>query len=202
MLPLRLFRLRTFSAGLFAGLLVNFGLSGALFVLSLFFQESRGYSAFTAGIAFLPLTLPTAFNPIFTGRLVAKIGPRVPSVIGFVLMATGILVQVPFTSNSTLSVVMSCVGLLLLGFGVSFAIPSLITAIVGSVPREQSGIGAGALNSSRQTGAVLGVAILGSVLATARTSAEGTSIALAVIGVLLLIGAVVVGSSIGRPAKV
>jgi DHA2 family methylenomycin A resistance protein-like MFS transporter len=197
MLPITMFRSRTFSAGLFAGLLVNFGLSGALFVLSLFFQESRGYSALGAGLAFLPLTLPTAFNPIFTGRLVAKIGPRVPSVLGFLLMAVGTLIQVPFTSNSTLSVVMNCVGLLLLGFGVSFAIPSLITAIVGSVPKEQTGIGSGALNSARQTGAVLGVAILGAY----GSSTTGTAVSLGVIGVLLLLGAVTVGISIGRPGR-
>ncbi|MEC3982034.1 MFS transporter [Amycolatopsis sp. H20-H5] len=202
MLPVGLFRIRTFSAGLLAGLLVNFGLSGALFVLSLFFQETRGYSAIIAGVAFLPLTLPTAFNPIFTGRLVAKIGPRVPSVIGFLLMAAGVLIQVPFTSNSPVSVVMSCVGLLLLGFGVSFAIPSLITAIVGAVPKEQTGIGSGALNSARQTGAVLGVAILGAVIGAYGGSATGTAVSLAIIGVLLLVGAITVGTSIGRPAKV
>jgi DHA2 family methylenomycin A resistance protein-like MFS transporter len=201
MLPIALFRIRTFSAGLFAGMLVNFGLSGALFVLSLFFQSSRGYSPLVAGLAFLPLTLPTAFNPIFTGRLVAKIGPRVPSVIGFTLMAAGTLIQVPFTSNSTLSVVMNCFGLLLLGFGVSFAIPSLITAIVGSVPKEHTGIGSGALNSARQTGAVLGVAILGAIVSAHGTSTSGTAISLGVIGVLLLVGAVTVATSIGRPAK-
>lgn len=200
MLPMTMFRNRTFSVGVFAGLLVNFGLSGALFVLSLFFQESRGWSALVAGLAFLPLTLPTAFNPIFTGRLVARIGPRVPAMIGFLLMGAGALVQVPFTSNSTFSIVMNCVGLLLLGFGVSFAIPSLITAIVSSVPKEQTGIGSGALNSARQTGAVLGVAVLGSIIAASSSPAAGTMIALVVIGVLLLVGAVAVATSLGRPA--
>jgi len=67
MLPLRMFRSRSFSAALGAGLLANFGLSGLLFVLSLFFQESRGYSSINAGLVFLPLTLPTAINPILTG---------------------------------------------------------------------------------------------------------------------------------------
>ncbi|MFJ8130300.1 hypothetical protein [Streptomyces hydrogenans] len=57
MLPLRLFRSSTFSAALFAGLLIDFALSGVLFTLSLLFRQGRGHSAF------LPLTLPTAFNP-------------------------------------------------------------------------------------------------------------------------------------------
>jgi DHA2 family methylenomycin A resistance protein-like MFS transporter len=76
MLPRRLL-----SRGLLAGAIVNFGLSGALFVLSLYFQESRGYSPSSTGLAFLPLTIPTAFNPIFTGRLVARIGPRIRLVL-------------------------------------------------------------------------------------------------------------------------
>lgn len=198
MLPLGLFGNRTFSAGLFAGLLVNFGLSGVLFVLSLSFQQARGYSALAAGVAFLPLTLPTAFNPVFTGRLVARIGPRIPVLTGFVTMGVATLIQALFTGDSTASVVATTVGLLLLGFGISLAIPSLVTAVVGSVPREQSGIGSGALNSVRQTGAVLGVAVLGAVLGSSSSVAAGTQAALVVAGVLLLLGAVVAGMFIGR----
>lgn len=198
MLPLGMFRDRTLSAGLFAGMLVNFGLSGVLFVLSLLFQEDHGYSAFTAGLAFLPLTLPTAFNPVLTGRLVARTGARGPALGGFLMMGTGVLVQSLFTSGSTVAVVMTCTGLLILGFGVSFAIPSLMTAVVGAVPKEQSGIASGAMNSARQTGAVLGVAVLGAVSGSGATVAEGTRWALVVAGAALLAGAAVVAGYVGR----
>ncbi|GLY35266.1 MFS transporter [Amycolatopsis sp. NBRC 101858] len=171
MLPLSLL-----SGKLLAGAIVNFGLSGVLFVLSLYFQETRGYSPSATGLAFLPLTIPTAFNPIFTGRLVARIGPRVPAVSGFVLMSSGVFLQA-FTSWSVPA-------LALLGFGVSLAIPSLLTAVVGSAPPELAGTAGGALNASRQTGAVLGVAILGALLNM--TSATTT---LAVAGAVLLGGA-------------
>ncbi|MFE3667179.1 MFS transporter [Streptomyces sp. NPDC059164] len=201
MLPMSMFRNRTLSAGLFAGLLVNFGLSGVLFILSLFFQEAHGYSAFTAGLAFLPLTLPTAFNPIFTGRLVGRIGARKPAIAGFLLMGAGVLIQSTATSDSTLSLVVMCVGLAILGFGVSFAIPPLMTAVVGSVAKEQSGIASGALNSARQTGAVLGVAVLGAVIGGATSVASGTRVALVVAGVVLLAGAGVVAACIGRAAR-
>jgi DHA2 family methylenomycin A resistance protein-like MFS transporter len=174
MLPRRLL-----SRGLLAGAIVNFGLSGVLFVLSLYFQETRGYSPSSTGLAFLPLTIPTAFNPIFTGRLVARIGPRIPAVSGFVLMASGTLLQAASSSPA-----LSVVALALLGFGVSLAIPSLLTAVVGSAPPELAGIAGGALNASRQTGAVLGVAILGALLNTTTTST-----ALAVAGAVLLAGA-------------
>lgn len=199
MLPPSLFRIPTFSVGLITGMLVNFGLSGVLFILSLHFQEDLGYSTLVAGLAFLPLTLPTAFNPIYTGRVVAKHGPRIPSVVGFTLMAIGALLPVAFLSNSgSVSIVATSVGLLVFGFGVSFAIPSLIAAVIGSVPKEQAGIGAGALNSSRQTGAVMGVAILGAILGAASSGLAGTRVALVVMAALLLIGALLALMYIGR----
>ncbi|GAO11398.1 MFS transporter [Streptomyces lydicamycinicus] len=196
MLPLRMFRSRGFSAALASGLLANFGLSGLLFVLSLFFQDSRGYSSFSAGLAFLPLTLPTAFNPIFTGRLVGRIGPRRPATIGFVLMGAGALLQAPFTGNSTGALVATVVGLLAFGFGVSFALPALVAGMAGSVPAEFAGIGAGALNSARQVGASLGVAVLGVVLNLTSSNAGGTRWALVVGGLALLLGAVIAGTGL------
>jgi DHA2 family methylenomycin A resistance protein-like MFS transporter len=182
MLPRRLFQSRTFPWGLAAGAIVNFGLSGVLFVLSLYFQEARHYPPALTGLAFLPLTIPTAFNPIFTGRLVARVGPRSPALSGFLLMSSGTLIQA-FSTSAALSVV----ALALLGFGVSLAIPSLLAATIGSVPPELAGIAGGALNASRQTGAVLGVAILGSLL-----NVTTTAVALAVVSVLLLAGAAIV----------
>ncbi|WP_410630721.1 MFS transporter [Amycolatopsis sp. cmx-4-83] len=175
MLPRRLV-----SWGLLAGAIVNFGLSGVLFVLSLYFQQTRGYTPSATGLAFLPLTVPTAFNPIFTGRLVARIGPRIPAVSGFSLMASGTLLQA-FSPPEALSVL----ALAALGFGVSLAIPSLLTAVVGSAPAELAGIAGGALNASRQTGAVLGVAVLG-VLA----SGTSTAFALTAAAALLFAGGV------------
>lgn len=201
MLPPGMFRNRTLSAGLLAGALVNFGLSGVLFVLSLFYQEAHGYSAFATGLAFLPLTLPTAFNPIFTGRLVGKIGARRPAIAGFLMMGVGVLIQSAFTSDSLASLVLMGAGLLVLGFGVSFAIPPLMTVVVGSVVKEQSGIAAGALNSARQTGAVLGVAVLGTLSGSAASVGDGTRLALIVAGSMLLVGASLVAGFIGRPPR-
>ncbi|MFJ4691242.1 MFS transporter [Streptomyces sp. NPDC088766] len=202
MLPLRMFRSKGFSAALGAGLLANFGLSGLLFVLSLYFQESRGYSSFSAGLAFLPLTLPTAFNPIYTGRLVGRIGPRRPATTGFLLMGVGALLQAPFTDDSALALAATVVGLLAFGFGVSFALPALVAGMASSVPTELAGIGAGALNSARQVGASLGVAVLGVILNLSSTNADGTRWALVVGGATLLLGALIAGTGLrGRSAN-
>jgi DHA2 family methylenomycin A resistance protein-like MFS transporter len=96
---------------------VSFGLSGVLFVLSLYFQEAHGCSASVAGAAFLPLTVPTAFNPIFTGRIVARVGTRIPATIGFLMMAAGTAVQAICGGTSALDVTISMTGPLLLGLG-------------------------------------------------------------------------------------
>ncbi|MET8996082.1 MFS transporter [Amycolatopsis sp. NPDC004169] len=184
MLPARLFRDRAVPLGLVAGAIVNFGLSGVLFVLSLYFQETRGYPPSMTGLAFLPLTIPTAFNPIFTGRLVARVGPRIPAVSGFLLMSGGVLLQACSTSAA-----LSVVALALLGFGVSLAIPSLLTVVVAAAPPDLTGIAGGALNASRQAGAALGVAVLGAVL-TATTA----PVALAAAAGVLLAGAATVAS--------
>ncbi|MFE9250220.1 MFS transporter [Streptomyces sp. NPDC007088] len=195
MLPPGLFRDRTLSCGLCAGLLVNFGLSGVLFVLSLSFQETHGHSAFTTGLLFLPLTLPTAFNPVLTGRLVGRIGARGPAITGFLMMGAGVLVQSAASdADSTAALATTCAGLLVMGFGVSFAIPPLMTAVVGSVAREQSGIASGALNSARQTGAVLGVSVLGAVIGSGAPDANGTRYALLTAALSLLAGAGVVAA--------
>ncbi|MFI5938472.1 MFS transporter [Actinoplanes sp. NPDC051494] len=202
MLPPDLFRDRGVPAALVAGLLANFALSGLLFVLALYFQDVRGYSPWTAGLAFLPLTVPTAVNPIVTGRWVARIGPRRPAMTGFVLMATGALVLTPLTAATTTA------GLLVFGCGISLTLPALVAGVAGTVPPTLAGIGAGALNASRQTGAALGVAILGAVAGaggaagapTAGTS--GTRTALLLTATVLLAGAAVValGSRSRHPA--
>jgi DHA2 family methylenomycin A resistance protein-like MFS transporter len=86
----------------------------------------------------------------------------------------------------------SAVALALLGFGVSLAIPSLLAMVVGAAPPELAGIAGGALNASRQTGAALGVAVLGAV------SATSTAFALATAAVVLLAGAVI---AVGQPRQ-
>ncbi|HET6705860.1 MFS transporter [Amycolatopsis sp.] len=189
MLPARLFHNRVFPLGLLAGAIVNFGLSGVLFVLSLYFQETRGYPPSATGLAFLPLTIPTAFNPILTGRLVARVGPRAPAVSGFLLMSLGVSIQACTTSP-----VLSVAALAVLGVGVSLAIPSLLTAVVAAAPPELTGVAGGALNAARQTGAALGVTVLGVL-----SSGTSTPFALATAALVLLAGAAMIA---GVPRKV
>ncbi|BCJ40466.1 MFS transporter [Actinoplanes ianthinogenes] len=185
MLPSRMFADRTVGAGLAAGTVVNFGLSGVLFVLTLFFQRAHGWSPALTGLAFLPLTVPTAINPILTGRLVARSGPRRPAAAGFLLMAVGAAAQL------TDRVPVAMAGLFVLGCGVSLAIPALMAAVVGALPPDLAGVGSGALNAARQIGAVLGVAVLGAL---------PTPTALVVTAAVLLTGAALTATFSGESA--
>ncbi|MCO6008964.1 MFS transporter [Actinoallomurus purpureus] len=160
--------------GLIAGAAVNFALSGGLFVLTLSLQRHLGPVA--TGLAFLPLTLPTAFNPLVTGRLVARYGPRPPVLAGLALLTLGCLAASP----------VPWLGMLLIGFGVSFSLPALVTGVVQAAPEGAAGVASGLLNAVRQVGATLGVAVMGGL-------AAGTAFAVAaalclVAGLILAVG--------------
>ncbi|WP_336772843.1 MFS transporter [Paenibacillus sp. MMO-58] len=194
--PLSLFKNSTVSTGLIAGMAINAGLSGVLFVLPLFFQQSRGLSAHAAGLSLLPMMLPLAFNPILTGRIVSRMGARKPMAAGFGFGAAGTLILAWIHSGT--SYAWSFIGLLLIGFGVSLVIPSLMAAVMSSVAREQTGAVSGAINASRQLGSVLGVALLGAVLNGSQTFLSGMQVSFILIAILLAGGSVLTLAVFGK----
>src|SRR5579875_50476 len=127
MLPLGLFSSRTFSAATASGLLLNFGIYGQVFVLSLYFQHIRQLSAFATGVALLPFAGMTVFGPVLVGRLTARVGSRPPMVVGQALAAlgTGVLAaSEPHTGYLRLAT-----GLVMLGSGFALTTPSLRAAV-------------------------------------------------------------------------
>ncbi|MEV4127303.1 MFS transporter [Nocardia sp. NPDC049707] len=150
-------------AGLLVGAAVNYALTGALFVLPLLLQQERQLSPLQTGLAFLPLTVPFAVIPPLAGKLVARVGPRRPILIGLGLLAVGgvVLAVAVFAG---LGYPVLAFGLLLSGFGVAFALPALVTAIVSVAPPGTAGAVGGLLNAVRQVGATLGVAVMGALV--------------------------------------
>lgn len=138
---------------LLAGAVANFAFSGALFVLTLLLQDTHHLTPLATGLAFLPLTLPMTVNPLLTGRLVARYGPRPPILGGLALLAIG-LAGVSLTDSLA-------PWLVVMGFGLSFVLPALMAGVVTSAPPGTAGTAGGVLNASRQVGATLGVAVLG-----------------------------------------
>ncbi|GAA1937135.1 MFS transporter [Kitasatospora viridis] len=158
---------------LLAGAAVNFTMLGVLFVLPLLLQRTLHLSPALAGAAFLPMTLPPGFNPLLTGRLVAKVGPWRPALAGLALLTLGCLVFALAVLVGTPYPLLA-VGLLAAGFGVSFALPALITAVMSTAPTGTAGAAGGLLNAARQVGATLGVAVMGAFAG----STGGTAVAL------------------------
>jgi DHA2 family methylenomycin A resistance protein-like MFS transporter len=172
-------RARGMGPALLAGAAVNFTMTGVLFVLPLLFQQALGLSPFETGLMFLPMTLPFAFNPLLTGRLVARSGPRGPVTAGLVLLVAGSAAFAgAVLAGSPYAVLV--VGLVCTGFGVSFALPALVTVVIMAAPEGTAGAAGGLLNSVRQIGATAGVAATGAFASTGHdASAHSTAYALA-----------------------
>lgn len=196
LLPAGLFRNTTVSAGMLAGMLINIALSGILFLLPIFFQQAQGLTAHKTGIALLPLTIPLAFNPIFAGRMVGRIGPRIPMMVGFTLCAVGAMMFLWIDVRS--SYALTLCGLLLMGFGISFTIPALMAAVISSVPQTQTGIVSGTLNSIRQIGATMGTAVFGSLVTSTQSLTTGMHLSFFTMAVILLGGSLLTYLFVGR----
>ncbi len=168
MLPLALFRSHTFSATTAIGLTVNIAFYGLIFVFSLYFQTTLHYSALRTGLAFAPATVAVLVANLLASRITAAVNTRRTVALAAVLMAaslTGLLVAGAFSGYPAI-----VTQLIVLGFGLGLIVPAITTALLGSVPAAQSGIASGTLNTARQTGSVVGVALFGAFAASSLTS--------------------------------
>jgi DHA2 family methylenomycin A resistance protein-like MFS transporter len=117
------------------------------------------------------MTLPPAFNPLLTGRIVAKVGPRKPVMAGLGLLTAGGLVLGGAVLTGSPYPVLA-IGLVCTGFGVSFALPALVTTVITTAPEGTAGAASGLLNAIRQIGATLGVAVMGPFVTVGSTGAN------------------------------
>jgi len=163
MLPLNLFRRRPFTAATIVGFAINFTLYGAIFLLGLYLQRVHGYSPLQTGLAFLPFCIVLGTANLVAGRLTATCGARLPMTIGLVVGAIGFAALTPLDANTPYLAMLA--GLLILPIGIGLVVPAMTTALLASVEKERSGIASGVLNTVRQAGGALGVAVLGSFLA-------------------------------------
>ncbi|MCA8017003.1 MFS transporter [Burkholderia metallica] len=161
MLPLSLFRHRTFSAAVLFGICVNLTYYGTVFVLALYLQRARGESALQAGLAFLPLTGGFLLSNLASGRVVARHGPRAPMLAGALVAALG-YGSLHFVDAST-PLAALLVPFLLIPSGMGFAVPAMTTAVLASVAPERAGIASAVLNTARQAGGAMGVAAFGAL---------------------------------------
>ncbi len=182
--PLTLFRNPAVAVCTSAGLALNLGYYGLVFVFTIFFQEHRGASALMAGLMFIPMTAFTTGVNLLAGKLTNRHGPRFPLVLGQIIQTLGIL-GLLFVSQDTPTPLL-LVLLVPLGIGGGLAIPPLTTAMLESVPHERAGLASGVLSAARQFGGAIGVALLGALIADSAHFMTGMRISL-VIGAAVLV---------------
>ena len=206
MLDLSLFRSSTFSGANIVVLLVTLAMFGIFFFVSLYMQNILGYSAVQAGAAFLPLTLLVVLVAPIAGRISDRVGSRWLMAGGMTLVATQLLYF------STLGVHESywalVPGMLLGGIGMPAVLTPATAAALSGVPVDQAGVGSAVLNSSRQAGGSIGIALIGAIIAreigssrAAEPFVHGLSVALVVAAMIALAGAVIAVTTIRSHAR-
>jgi MFS transporter, DHA2 family, methylenomycin A resistance protein len=195
MLPLSLFRRRMFALTSLVGLLVNIAFYGLIFVFSLYFQEINGWSSFATGLAFVPMMGAVLPVNLLAPRLAERFGAPAVIAAGALIAAAGCLALLGIDRGTGYWAVF--VQLLAMGGGLGLLVPPLTSTLLGSVEKARSGLAAGVLNSTRQTGSVLGVALFGALIGQTDAFLSGARAAL-IISAALLIGAAAVIAVGGR----
>ncbi|GAA2813981.1 MFS transporter [Nonomuraea dietziae] len=164
LIDLRFFRSAPFSGATVIAVCAFAALGGFLFINTLYLQDVRGLSALHAGLYMLPMAGVTLVVAPLSGRVVGSRGPRLPLLLaGIAMLASGVLAA-GFGAERSDPLLFTSYVLFGIGFGMVNA-PVTNTAVSG-MPREQAGVAAGITSTSRQVGTSLGVAVIGSMIAT------------------------------------
>ena len=167
LMPLRLFRLRALSTANVVMLLTGVVFFSMWYFLSLYLQNVHGYSPLRAGLAFIPMAVGIIVGAQVSSRLVNRFGVRPPLVAGVVMAAGGFLWLSQLQAGTDYWAGVFGAGLVLT-FGVGLSFPALATAATSGVHYTEAGLASGLLNTSRQVGGSIGLAVLATV-ATDRT---------------------------------
>jgi DHA2 family multidrug resistance protein len=161
-IDLRVLRRRSLAIGCLLGTLMGLGLYGSIFLFPVFSQSLLGWSAWNSGLAILPSSITTAVVMAFVGRLVWRLGPRIPFVFGMLVMLVALHEMSRWTLASGWDQIVGPQVLRGLAMGCMFV--PLSTATLRSLPGPEIAKGAGLYNLFRQLGGSLGIALLTTVL--------------------------------------
>jgi EmrB/QacA subfamily drug resistance transporter len=206
MLDLSLFRSSTFAGANVVALLVTLAMFGVFFFMSLYMQNILGYSATKTGAAFLPMTILIILIAPIAGKWSDRIGSRALMTAGMLCLAVSLAIFSRLGLDSGFWDIFP--GLVVGGFGMGLVMTPMTAAALGSVPVEKSGVGSGVLNTFRQVGGALGIAVMGAIVASyvdlssgrpdPSSFIDGFQVALRVSAVFALIGAVVAVTTIRK----
>ncbi len=206
MLPLRLLRIQAFAAGNATAFLMSGAIFSAGFLVAQYFQFALGYSPLATGVRLLPwFATPMLISPI-AGALSDRIGRRPVIVSGLLLQAAG-LGWVALNASATASTLRLVLALLVAGIGISMALPTVPTAVLGAVTPSEMGKASGINNMMQRFGAVFAIAIASSVFAahgyigSPASVTDGFRPALAVSAALSLLGALTALAVVTQPPE-
>jgi MFS transporter, DHA2 family, methylenomycin A resistance protein len=165
--------------------LMNLGTLGGLFALGLYLQQGEGLSPLEAGLALVPLALPLAALTPFTGRLVGRVGPRLPAGLGLVMSGVGYL-GTALVGSSSIDSPIGWAFLAIAGAGMGVAVPGLVAGATAALGPDRAGIASAVNNTSRQVGGAIGVALIGG-LASITTALTFSAAALVLGGLSALV---------------
>jgi EmrB/QacA subfamily drug resistance transporter len=173
MLDVTFFKNARFTAASLGVMLGYFAMFGSLFLMSQLLQFVLGYSALGAGVRLLPFALAMAVFSTVSTKLVDWIGTKLVVVGGMGIVAVGLLWWAQLGSGSTYADYLP--GMLLMGTGIALTWAPTTEAIMGSLPAAKAGVGSAVNDTVREVGGALGVAVLGSVLASQYSGAVGAT---------------------------
>lgn len=165
MVPLRLFRSRTFSGSNALTLFLYAALGALTFFMPLHLVQIQGYRQEMAGLTFLPLGILLALMGRWSGGLVDRVGARLPLIVGPAAAGLGFLLfALPgLTAGEGDYWVTYFPASLVLGVGMGMTVAPLTTAVLGAAPPESAGIASGISNAVARTASVLAIAVLGAL---------------------------------------
>ena len=174
MLNLQLFRIRSFVSATGSMFFIGTAVGGALFLIVIYMVNVLGYTELRAALAVTPMPAVGLILGPPIGKFMNKIGPSVLAAVGGVLFAVGLVFMAQLGPNAGIGDV--AWRIVILGGGFTFSMPALTAAGMGSLPDRARGVGSGVINTGRQFGFVLGVAILVAIFTFTITGATTSAV--------------------------
>jgi len=196
MLPLELFRSGTYTGANLVVLLVALAMFGVFFFVSLYLQNILGYSAVQTGAAFLPLTILIILVAPIAGKTSDRIGSRGLMTAGMILIAAQLVMLSRLSVDARFWDLFPA--FVIGGIGMGLTMTPSAAAATRSVPVDKAGVGSAVLNSARQVGGTMGIAVMGAIVAgeaggerTPEAFMRGFEAALLVAAAIAVVGAIV-----------
>lgn len=164
LLDLALLRQRSFGTLMAAAILLTAAAFAPTVYTQLWLQSALNLTAIKAGLVLLPMAGAAFAVSAGGGRFLHRVPPQLPLGAGLLLIGAGALLRTTFSAQSSWPALIP--GLVVAGVGVGLASPVLVSAALAAAPRERAGMAAGAVNTFRQLGYALGIAVLGTVFAS------------------------------------